>query len=453
MAQAASQILQTLPPGPKGRFLAGNAFDLGGGDWLGFFTRSVRDYGDVVFFKFFNLSMCLVVHPDDIEQVLVRNASNFVKSRDYRALKPVLGEGLLTSEGAAWQGQRKLVQPSFRHENIAAYAEIMADSARQLLAAWRDGETLDGHEEMMRVTLDIASKSLFGADVSRDAGRVAAALHEVTNQFMNLANWAFLLPEFFPLPSTPRFRRATKELDAVIYRIIRERRAAKRRSKDLLGILLELRDEEGREMTDEQLRDEIMTLFVAGHETTAIALSWAWYLLAEHPEAEAKLHHELCDVLGGRVPQFSDLGRLPYTEMVVKETMRLFPPAWGIGRQALKEFEIGSYRLPAGTTVFMAQWITHRDARFYPEPERFYPDRWKDDPIRNGRLPRFAYFPFGGGPRVCLGAGFAMMEATLLLATIAQRFRLSLVTGQSVEPAPQVTLRPKHGIKVTLHKR
>jgi cytochrome P450 len=453
MTQAAILPSRVVPPGPKGRFLVGNALDFSRGDWLEFFVRCAREHGDVVFFRFLNVPMCLLTHPDDIEDVLVKNSSNFVKSRNYHALKPILGKGLLISEGAFWQKQRKLVQPSFRHESIAAYADVMADSARQMLTGWRDGQTRDVHQEMIGLTLEIVAKSLFGTDVSREAGKVGQAMRDLTNQLLAMPNIAFFLPEFFPLPSTLRLRRAVRELNGIIYSMIRARRAGNSPSHDLLQMLLDAQDEDGSQMTDEQLRDEMMTLFIAGHETTAIALSWTWYLLAQNLEVEGKLADELTRVLNGRAPGISDLRALPYTEMVVKETMRLYPPAWVIGRQALKDFEVHGYRLLAGTNVLLAQWITQRDARFYPEPERFNPDRWKDDPIRSGRLPRYAYFPFGSGPRVCIGAGFAMMEATLLLATIAQRFHLTLASGHSIEMLPLVTLRPKHGIKMILQER
>lgn len=442
-----------MPPGPKGRFLVGNALDFSRGDWLGFFVRCAREHGDVVLLRFLNVPICLLTHPDDIENVLVKNASNFVKSRNYRALKPILGNGLLTSEGAFWQRERKLVQPSFRHESIAAYADVMADSAQRLLSGWRDGQTRDVHQEMMAVTLQVVAKSLFGADVSREASKVSQAFRDVTNHLFALPNITFFLPEFFPLPSTLRLRRAMRELDRIIYSIIRNRRATNSHSPDLLQVLLNAQAEDGSQMTDGQLRDEMMTLFIAGHETTAVALSWTWYLLAGHPEVEAKLIDELSGVLNGRDAGISDLSALLYTEMVVKEAMRLYPPVWVIGRQALNDFEVHGYRLPAGTNILLVQWITHHDARFYSEAERFDPDRWKDDPIRSGHLPRFAYFPFGGGSRVCVGAGFAMMEATLLLATIAQRFRLTLASDHSVEMLPLLTLRPKHGIKMTLRER
>jgi cytochrome P450 len=454
MAQApiAVRPARRLPPGPRGLNLLRHSLTFGH-DWSGFLTRCARQYGDVIFFRFLNVPICLVAHPDGIEQVLVRNHANFLKSRDYRALKPVLGNGLLTSEGEFWQAQRKLIQPAFRHENIVTYARIITDSAAAMLAGWRDGETRDVHEEFMSATLDIVAKSLFGSDVSGEARGVGQAVAVVMEQFIGQANMAFVLPDRIPIPKSARLRRSMKHLDNVVYRLVRARRQAAHHDTDLLGTLLETQDECGSGMTDVQLRDEIMTLFLAGHDTTANALTWTWYLLAKNPEKEEALFAELRDVLGNRAPTAADLPRMPYTEMVVKESMRLYPPAWGVGRRAIGDFEIDGYTIPAGTNFFLLQWVTQRDPRFFLDPERFDPERWRNDPIRTGKLPRFAYFPFGGGPRVCIGAAFAMMEATLLLAAIAQRFRLTLAPGQTIEPLFSVTLRPKNGLRMQLHAR
>ena len=272
-------------------------------------------------------------------------------------------------------------------------------------------------------------------------------------RFLSQATLSFLLPKGIPLPKGPRLLRSRRRLNRVIQSIINDRRAHPVENNDLLETLLAAQDEQGQRMTDDQLRDEIMTLFMAGHETTANALCWTWYLLAMNPEADQRLHAEIDNVLHGVPPSLADLPRLPYTEMVVKESMRLYPPAWGIGRLALQDFELNGYRIPAGTNVFLMQWITHRDERYYPEPERFIPERWQDDPIRRGKLPRFAYFPFGGGPRVCIGAAFAMMEVTLLLATIGQRFSFSLPPDSNVKPLFSITLRPKDGLTMRLHRR
>jgi cytochrome P450 len=408
--------------------------------------------------------MCLVNRPDCIESVLVTQHNNFEKSKDYRALRRVLGNGLLTSEGDFWRRQRKLVQPAFHQARIASYAEVMVAYTERMLATWEDGQKISGglasepasidvHEAMMRLTLDIVAKTLFDTDVSREAEDVGTALQFLMSKFFRQAAFALLLPSFVPIPTTQQLRRAVKQLDKVIYEIIRRRHASETSSDDLLSVFLEAQDDEGIRMTDRQLHDEIMTLFLAGHETTANALSWTWLLLGQHPDVEEKLAEELRRVLGGRSPTMADLPRLTYTDMVLKEAMRLYPPVWVIGRRALAPFRLGEYELPAGTNVLMSQRITHRDPRYFPEPERLDPGRWKATDPRNLSLPRFAYFPFGGGPRVCVGAGFATMEAALLLATIAQRFKLTLVPGQTIVPLPSVTLRPKSGIRMFLYTR
>lgn len=493
LAQPQAKSRRNLPPGPPGWPILGN-IPLPGADWLAGFERAARNFGDVVYFQFLHVPMILLVHPEAIESVLLTHPANFFKSRDYRALAKVLGNGLLTSEGEAWRAQRKMLQPAFRRENVLSYAPVVIDCSERLLAGWSDGETRDLHHEMMALTLDIVGKALFGADVLQSASRVGLALETAMQQFTRVAGWAFLLPDSFPVPGTWRMRRATRQLDEVIYGVIAERRERLRRSqagnsRDLLAALLEMRDDQGRPFSDLQLRDTLMTLFLAGHETTAIALSWTWYLLATNPAVESRLHAELRDALGGRAPAAEDLSRLPYTEMVIKESMRLYPPAWGIGRNSREQFEVGGYRLPPRTNIFMLQWVTQRDPRWYSEPERFIPERWAEELPRSGEVspagtasprgnagrasapngsaerraaelaaqthkrPRFAYFPFGGGPRVCIGAGLAMMEATLLLAAIAQRYRFALVPDHPIELFPSVTLRPRHGIKALLHKR
>jgi len=312
---------------------------------------------------------------------------------------------------------------------------------------------IDIHEAMSHLTLDIVAKTLFDTDVSHEAEDVGSALDFLMRKFMRQAGFAFLLPKFVPIPTNKRLQRAVRQLDRVIYGIIGQRRASGQMSGDLLSVLLQMQDDQGVGMTDKQLHDEIMTLFLAGHDTTANALSWTWLLLGRNPEVAVKLRVELDQVLGGRAPTPTDLPRLPYTDMVLRESMRLYPPVWIIGRRALKPFRLGEFELPAQTNVLMSQLLMHHDARYFPDPERFDPERWSAGDVRNGALPRFGYFPFGGGPRVCIGAGFAMMEAVLLLATIAQRFQIDLIPGQTIEMLPTVTLRPKSGIRVILKRR
>ncbi len=439
----------TRPPGPEPHFLIGN-FPLGRPDPLAVFTGWAREFGDIFYYRAGWIHVYFLNSPELIESVLVTNQQNFRKDRVIQNSRWFLGQGLLTSEGSEWLRQRRLCQPAFHRERLALYARIINGCAEEMLDSWKDGENRDVHQEMMQLTLRVVAKVLFSVDVKNESKEVAAAL----NLLMKHSSGArMLLPpwvRYLPLPFLIRVRRAVRQLDEVVYRIIRERRESESDKGDLLSMLMSARDEDGSRMTDRQLRDEVMTFLLAGHETTALSLSWAWYLLSENPEAENKLHHELGRVLGGKNPSFEDLPRLCYTEAVVKESMRLYPPAWSLARTAAEDFEIGGYLVPAGSNVVMSQWIMHRDPRFFPSPEQFDPGRWFEEHTQ--RLPRFAYFPFGGGPRYCVGASFAMMEATLLLAAIAQRFRLRMVPGHKVVPVPSITLRPKYGIKMSLHQ-
>ncbi len=439
----------TRPPGPEPHFLIGN-FPLGRPDPLAVFTGWAREFGDIFYYRAGWIHVYFLNSPELIESVLVTNQQNFRKDRVIQNSRWFLGQGLLTSEGSEWLWQRRLCQPAFHRERLALYARIINGCAEEMLDSWKDGESRDVHQEMMQLTLRVVAKVLFSVDVKQESGEFAAAL----NLLMKHSSGArMLLPpwvRYLPLPFLIRVRRAVRQLDEVVYRIIRERGESESDKGDLLSMLMSARDEDGSRMTDRQLRDEVMTFLLAGHETTALSLSWAWFLLSENPEAENKLHHELARVLDGKNPSFEDLPRLCYTEAVVKESVRLYPPAWSLARTAAEDFEIGGYLVPAGSNVVMSQWIMHRDPRFFPSPEQFDPGRWFEEHTQ--RLPRFAYFPFGGGPRYCVGASFAMMEATLLLAAIAQRFRLRMVPGHKVVPVPSITLRPKYGIKMSLHQ-
>ncbi len=387
-------------------------------------------------------------HPSLIEQVLVSQSQNFAKDKVIQNSRWFLGEGLLTNEGSGWLRQRRLCQPAFHRERMASYGNTMTAFTEEMLANWQDGETRDIHQEMMQLTMRIVAKVLFGVEVKADTERVAAALNVLMR---HTSGGRMILPPIMrhvPVPAMIRVKRAVRELNEIVNRIILERRASGQDTGDLLSMLMAARDEDGSGMTDRQLRDEILTFLLAGHETTAVSLSWTWYLLSQHPEVELKLREELHRVLGGRAPQLEDLPRLPYTDKVVKESMRLYPPAWSLARTVAKEVELGGYRLPAGANVVMSPWILHRDPRFFEQPEHFDPDRWTADAAQ--RLPRFAYFPFGGGPRLCIGASFAVMEANLLLAAIAQRFQLRLVPGHPVAALPSITLRPRHGMRMSL---
>ncbi|HTT32502.1 MAG TPA: cytochrome P450 [Methylomirabilota bacterium] len=417
---------------------------------LEFFPRLARDYGDVAGIRVVNFRTIFINHPDAIEEVLVTHARRYIKGRILRANRHVFGEGLLTSEGDFWLRQRRLAQPAFHRARIASYASTMVEYTQRMLENWRDGEQRDAHQEMMRLTLRIVGKTLFDADVAGDAQDVGKSLELLLELGANFRRTLFI-PHWVPTLTNLRIKREIKFIESILYRIIAERRATGRDTGDLLSMLLHAQDEDGSHMTDRQLRDETITLFLAGHETTASTLSWTWWLLSQNPRVEAKLHAELDAVLCGRAPTLDDLSNLPYTGNVVNESLRLYPPAWGLARVAIEDHELCGYPMKKGMGVAMAQWVVHRDPRWYDAPEEFQPERWEGDLLK--RIPRFAYFPFGGGPRQCIGNSFAQMEAALILATIAQRFRLRLVPGHPVVPFASITLRPRHGVRVMLESR
>jgi cytochrome P450 len=410
-----------------------------------------RDYGDIVTMRYYNFRVYFVSHPDFIEQVLVTDNRKFIKGRILRKNRQLFGNGLLTSEGDFWLRQRRLAQPAFHRGRVASYADTMVRFASRLASEWSSGDERDIHAEMMRLTLSIVAKTLFDADVDREAKRVGHALEAImalNSDFRKL----ILTPTWLPTPRKIRATFATAKLNRIIYRFIDDRRASGAVDNgDLLSMLLAARDDDGSRMTDRQLRDEAITIFLAGHETTANALAWTWMLLAQNPTVESKLHEELDRVLAGRAPSVDDLPNLRYTGLVITESLRLYPPAWGMARVAIEDTEIAGYPIPKGCGVSLAQWVVHRDPRWFEAPLEFRPERWESDQVK--RLPRFAYFPFGGGPRQCIGNNFAVMEATLLLATLAQQFRISLVPGREIIPAASITLRPKTGIWGKIEKR
>jgi cytochrome P450 len=438
--------------GPKGRWLTGNLRDFSR-QRLDFLTENARKYGDIFAIRFAHRRLLVVSHPDLVEEVLVTRNRQFIKHFALRMAKPMLGEGLLTSEGDFWRRQRRLSQPAFHREKVAAHATVMVEYAERMLATWADGQRRDIQADMMRLTLEIVARCLFGADVSSESAAAGEAMEALMQDFTGRVMKLVRLPESFPTPANLRRRRARQRLDGMLGEIIVRRRASGEDRGDLLSMLLRAQDDDGdgSGMTDAQLRDEAMTLFAAGHETTANTLAWIWYVLAGHPEAEARLHAELDDVLGDRPPTFDDLPRLVYTERVVNETLRLYPTVWLLGREAIEPTEIGGHAVAAGTTIYMSQWVIHRDPRFFEDPLVFHPDRWAGGLAR--KLPRYAFFPFGGGPRICIGNAFAMMEAVLLLATIARKFRPRLASGARVVPVPTMTLRPEGGLHVVLEAR
>ena len=440
-----------LAPGPKGNPVLGVMSEFSR-DTFAFIERC-REYGDVVSMRFLYLTAYFLYHPNDIEYVIATNAKNFIKSRNQRSplFQRLVGNGLLTSEGEVWKRQRRMAQPAFHRQRINAYAETMATYAERMISTWRAGEVRDIHRDMMRLTLEIVVKTLFNSDVSADADKVGRVLSRIVTPFAGQATLKWIMDNRLPTATHRLFNQDAREIDGIVYRIINERRRSRQDEGDLLSMLLKAQDEDGSQLSDKQLRDEVMTIFLAGHETTALTLSWAWYLLAQNPDAEKRFHAELAEVLGGRLPTMEDLSRLQYTEKIAKESMRLYPPAYALGREAVEECEIGGFRVAAGAQVFMFQWSTQRDGRFFANPAAFQPERWTEEFINS--LPKYAYFPFGGGPRACIGNYFAMMEVVLLLATIGQRFRFSLLPDHPVSLMPAMSLRPKGGIQVVVNSR
>lgn len=438
-----------LPPGPKGSSLFG-VFPEFRKDPPLFLLNVARHYGDVAFFKMGSQKFYLLNRPEFVQDVLVTHNGKFQKSRIMQRAKVLLGEGLLTSEGQFHLRQRRLVQPAFHRQRIAGYAAAMVECAERSAARWTAGETRDISEEMMRLTLAIVARTLFGAEVEEDADEIGRAMTDVLGMFnMMLIPFTEFLQKM-PLPSMRRFERARAFLDKKIYSIINERRQSGDDRGDLLSMLLLAQDEQGdgASMIDTQVRDEALTLFMAGHETTANALTWTWYLLSQHPDVERRLHEELRSVLAGGAPGFDNLPQLRYTEMVFAESMRLYPPAWALSRLAMQDHEIAGYHIPAGSLCMLSPYVMHRNPKYFPDPERFDPERWTQE--AKDRRPKFSYFPFGGGPRMCIGERFAWTEGVLLLATIGQRWRMRLEPAQRVAHRAQITLRTRYGMRMQL---
>jgi cytochrome P450 len=438
-----------FPPGPPPNLIRA-LFGAMQQNPLDYFTEMARKYGDVSGMRIGNFRSFFVNHPDLIEDVLVNNARKYHKGRILQANKYLFGEGLLTSEGDFWLRQRRLSQPAFHRSRISAYAATMAEYTEQLIATWRNGEERDIHQEMMKLALRIVGKTLFDADVTKDAKEVGETLDLLLRIAANFGR-TILVPLWVPTPRNIRAKLGIKRLEKVIYRIIAQRRASGGDTGDLLSLLLAAQDDDGSHMDDRQLRDETITLFLAGHETTANTLSWTWWLLAQNPEVEKRFHEELDGILGGRVPVLEDLPKLAFLNHLLTESLRLYPTAWGMARLAVEAHEIAGYPVYAGNGVAFAQWVVHRDARWFDAPLEFRPERWENGLAK--QLPRFAYFPFGGGPRQCIGNTFALMEASIVLATIAQKYRFRLVPGHQVVPLASITLRPRDGIQVSLEAR
>ena len=409
--------------------------------------------GDITFMRMFNQPAYFLNHPDLVRDLLITSNSKFEKGRALKRAKNLLGEGLLTSEGKKHLRQRRMIQPAFHRKRIAEYAKAMTEYAERMRDEWQAGETRDIDKEMMRLTLQIVGKTLFNADVDDEADEVGQAMTTLIEMFDYLLIPFSELLEKLPLPQSVRFKKSKETLDKVIYEIIDERRKSGEDKGDLLSMLLMAQDEEtGTAMTDEQVRDEALTLFLAGHETTANAMTFTWYLLSQNPEKEAKLHEELDEILNGKTPSMEDVAKLKYTEAVFAESMRLFPPAWAIGRLSIEEHKFGDFEIPKDALVLVSPYVIQRDKRYWENADEFIPERWFEQSVKEAGN-KFIYFPFSKGVRSCIGESFAWMEGVLLVATLAQQWKLRLEPTQKIGLNPLMTLRPKYGMKMKIAER
>ena len=424
-------------------------------DPLAAFTTLTRRHGHVVCFRGLYRAY-QITHPRDIEHVLQTNAQNYTKGRNYKKFIPATGNGLLVSDGALWRRQRRLAQPAFHRQRLAAFAAVMAREAEAHARRWQQlagsGRPLDVAEEMMHLTLRIVGLTMFTTDLTAETDLIGRSLKVIRAHSIRAMWRPVNFPVWVPTPSNRRFRRALADGDRVMHQLIAARRSGEVQNDDLLSLLLRARDEEtGEGMSDEQLRAEVVTIIGAGHESTAVTLSWTWYLLSQHREAEERLHEELGRELSGRTPTLEDLPRLTYTTMVIEEAMRLYPPAWALSRTAVGADTLGGYPVAAGSEALMIPYVTHRHPDFWDDPDEFRPERFA--PAAKESRPRFSYLPFGAGPRQCIGQHFAMTEMLTIIAVLAQRFRLRLAPGGAVEPEASITLRPREGVPVILHER
>ncbi|WP_027483804.1 cytochrome P450 [Deinococcus pimensis] len=443
--------LAALPPAPRRLPLVGHV-PFVARDVLGYMEHVTRAHGDVVRLDLAGREVWVLGAPADIEFVHVNSGRLFDKGlRGDPILSALLGNGLLVSEDDFWLRQRRLAQPAFHHRRVAAYADLMAAEGTRLLGQWQPGRTRDLHLDMTKLTLNIVAKAVLDTDPGERADAVSAAIDEVLTEFHRSLGRPVKIPRNDVTPGWRRVNRGVEAIDRVGQAIIDERRASGEDRGDLLSMLMLARDDEGRGMSDRQLLDEVKNIFLAGHDTTATTMTFAFSLLATHPSVESRLHTELDEVLGGRAPTMEDLPRLAFTDAVIKETLRLYPAAWSTQRRAKQPVRVGDFDAPAGTVFWINHWVTHRDPRFFDAPTEFRPERWLAPDFERS-LPKYAYFPFGGGPRVCIGREFARMEALVLLATIAQRYRLRLV-GDMPVPEPAISLRPRGEVRMTLHAR
>jgi len=443
-------IQSRLPPGPKGTIIGGNIRQFRAG-LLNFLLDTAREYGPLSSFRVGPKRIFLATGPDLIEQVLVTDAKHYIKHFGARAFKPVLGNGLVTSEGAFWLRQRKLIQPAFSKGRVQSYASAMIALTNEMLASWTEGKSVQIDREFEVLTSRIALKTLFDLDDAGDRERFSDALRLAFDLMNQRLRRMIKIPLWVPTRANRYLRQAVAELNQTIEAFIGAGRSRKRAGGDLLSRLLFAEHEDGTRMSDRQLRDEAMTLYLAGHETTALTLAWTWYLLSQHPHVEDRLLLEWQRVLRGATPTTTHLPKLTYTSAVIAESMRLFPPVYVIGREATSDLELGGYHVKRGYTVLMSQWVNHRDPKYFPDPETFRPERWERGLAK--RLPKFAYYPFGGGQRLCVGNAFALTEAAIILATVGQRYRFTLDPDAIIGIKPQITLLPANGIPATLRLR
>jgi cytochrome P450 len=450
MNTATSPIRVGLPPGPKGTLIGGNIRQFRD-RLLDFLLQVARDYGPLTSFRVGPRRIFLASASELIEQVLITDARHYTKHFGARAFKPVLGNGLVTSEGEFWHRQRKLIQPVFLKTRVQSYAPIMGDLTERMLESWIPGKTIRINDEFGTLTSRIALKTLFDLDDEGDRERFNDTLRLSFDLMSARLRRIFKLPLWVPTPEALCLKRSISDLERKVEGFIASARARQEMGDDLLSRLMLAQDEDGTRMSNRQLRDEVMTLYLAGHETTALTLTWTWYLLAQHPRVEDKLVSEWLRVLAGRSPTADQLQQLPYTAAVIAEAMRLFPPVYVIGREATRDLELGGYRVKRGYTVLMSQWVNHRDPQYFLEPEEFHPERWENGLAK--RIPKFAYYPFGGGQRMCIGSSFASLEAPIILATVGQRYRFTIDPGAVISLKPQITLEPANGIPATLWRR
>src|SRR5215475_7218325 len=443
-------IRSPLPPGPKGTSIGGNIRQFRAGI-LNFLLDTAREYGPLSSFRIGPRRVFLATAPDLIEQVLVTDAKHYIKHFGARAFKPVLGNGLVTSEGAFWLRQRKLIQPAFSKNRVQSYASAMIELTNEMLDTWTEGKSVEIDREFEALTSKIALKTLFNLDVPGDREQFSDTLRIAFDLMNERLRRMVKIPLWVPTRANRRLQQAVGELNQTVEGFISAGKSRDRAGDDLLSRLLFTQPEDGTRMSDRQLRDEAMTLYLAGHETTALTLAWSWYLLSQHPHVEDKLLSEWQRVLGGATPTTQHLPKLSYTSAVIAESMRLFPPVYVIGREATTNLELGGYRVKRGYTVLMSQWVNHRDPKYFPDPEAFRPERWEHELAK--RLPKFAYYPFGGGQRLCVGNTFALTEAAIILAAVGQRYRFTLDPDAVIGIKPQITLLPANGIPATLQQR